>query len=253
MVACGLQRPTRPTPDRTGSCPRGVYGVPAEFGGHELTCCSSLSRLDATFLSLLFSADAINATASGNLSYAWTAASQHETFSTPALPDFSSPTGSWDGLSLALWLDNHTAARPGQALIDLRPSLFLGIASSSAAPGALILSLEDSAHVQANVTMDAECTQRLLGGGAHYVAATVDVSAQILSLSVDGVVCDGGDANAWGWAWVPPTMGSLDTARPASFVLGGDYAGFVRGGAWYSRRLLNTEVAGNFRHQVVQV
>lgn len=98
--------------------------------------------------------------------------------------------------------------------------------------------------------MDPECTQRLVDSGAHYVVATVDVGAQILSMSVDGVVCDGGAAEAWGWAWVPSTMGTLNTGRPSSFVLGADYEGSIRGGAWYSRRLLNTEVAGNFRHQV---
>ena len=120
----------------------------------------------------------------------------------------------------------------------------MGVASAGTA---VVLTLEDSAHVQANLTMDADCTARLGSSGAHYFSATVDIGAHILSMSVDGVVCDGGAAESYGWAWVSPSMGAL--IGPSTFTLGSGYGGTVLGGAWYSRRLLNTEVVGNFRHQ----
>jgi hypothetical protein len=45
-------------------------------------------------------------------------------------------------------------------------------------------------------------------------------------------------------------MGNLNYAAvPKSFRLGTEYGGRIGGGAWYSRRLLNTEVVGNYRHQ----
>ena len=217
-------------------------------------------RLDPAFLSTLFSADAINGTAAGNVSLVWTASSQHASFPTPPLPDFTPAAlgSAWDGMTLALWLDGHAAALPGQALVDLRPALFLGLAEQGGggAAGAVVLAITDAAGSRANLTMDAECAGRLLSSypssspssSPHYLTATVDVGAHILSMAVDGVVCDGGPQEHYGWAWVPPAMGA-HAAPPPSFVLGADYGGTIRGGAWYSRRLLNTEAVGNFRHQ----
>jgi hypothetical protein len=212
-------------------------------------------KLDAAFLTTLFAADTLNETAAGNLTLSWTASSQHSLFMTPPLPNFASPLDSvLSGLTIGLWLDDHDDARPGQVLIDLSPGLYIGLAeSANVTEGSIIARLTDSVGVSANLTLDADCTARLLESGSpHYFAVTLDVGAHILSMSVDGVVCDGGANEAYGWAWVPPAMGDLNSASvPQSFNLGENYGGRINGGAWYSRRLLNTEVVGNFRHQLV--
>jgi hypothetical protein len=212
-------------------------------------------RLDGAFLATLFSADTLNATATGNVSLTWSGASQGASFLTPPLPDFTPPLSSpLDGLTIALWLSDHTAALPGQALIDLSPSLYLGVAGAGPGvpAGALEVRVTDSKGLSANLTLDADCSARLVtGSSAHYVAVTVDTGAHILSASVDGVVCDGGAAEAYGWSWVPPAMGNLNCPSvPQSFLLGAAYGGRIGGGTWYSRRLLNTEVVGNYRHQL---
>lgn len=213
-----------------------------------------LHRLDAAFLATLFSADTLNATVTDNQTLIWSAGSQGKTFSSPALPDFTPPlTSVMQGLTIALWLSNHAASRPGEALIDLSPALYVGLASGPGVPvGAIIVNATDAAGVRASLTIDTDCAARLLAGSTqHYFAVTVDVGAHILSASVDGVVCDGGANTTFGWAWVPPAMGDMNSAAvPGSFSLGTGYAGRIGGGAWYSRRLLNTEVVGNFRHQL---
>lgn len=213
-----------------------------------------LHRLDAAFLATLFSADSVNATETRNQTLAWSRSSQGQSFAAPALPDFTPPLGSTlDGLTIALWLSDHAAAHPRDAIIDLSPALYVGLASDAAAPpGAIVIRATDAAGVTANLTLDADCTARLLSGSSpHYFSTTVDVSAHILSASVDGVVCDGGANATFGWAWVPPAMGNMNSAAvPSSFVLGGGYGGKILGGAWYSRRLLNTEDVGNYRHQL---
>jgi hypothetical protein len=128
-----------------------------------------------------------------------------------------------------LWLANHGAAAPGQALIDAGGPLRVGVAGG----GALLLSLADAATgTRAALLMDAYCAARLAGagGGAHYAAATVDAAARVLTWSEDGVVCDGGAEAMWGWEWAPEGMG-----------------GRVLGGAQYLRALVHTKAEGNWR------
>ena len=117
------------------------------------------------------------------------------------------------------------------------------------ATGAVALSLADAAGTSVSLATDSECTARLLqpGGQPHYLAATVDAGARILSLSVDGAVCDGSSESVFGFEWVPPAMGDLNKGALSSFVLGQGYGGQVLGGAWYGRFLFNSEVVGNWR------
>lgn len=209
--------------------------------------------IDPDFLALLFSAATINATATQCLALAFPpGGSQGTSFPTPKLPDFTGPSPT--GATLGLWLSGHSAAPPNSTLIDVGGPLRLSVGAEG---GALELTLTDAATgTSATLTTDVDCTERLLQGGSdpHYVAVVVDAAARILTWSVDGVVCDGGQGGDggggvyWGWEWVPSAMSNLN-ANPAAptFVLGKGYGGRILGGGWYGRALMHTELVGNYR------
>jgi len=217
--------------------------------------------IDPLFLDTLFSADALNATAGEGIAVAFPPGSQGRAFPTPALPAFPQPpataAGAGTGAVIGLWVATHSAAAPGQALVEVGGPLSLTVAAG----GALLLELKDAATgTNASLLMDGECAARLSGTGTtpdsepHYAAVVIDASARVLTWSVDGVVCDGSSAGGsaggalWGWEWAPTGMGDLNAnPRAPSFVLGGSYGGRVLGGAWYARALMHTELVGNWR------
>jgi hypothetical protein len=234
--------------------------------------------VDNATLSLLWRQDAINETALDGLAISFTPSSQGKSFPTPSLPDLTpSSYKPGVGVTIALWLADHAAAQPGQVLVDVG-TLRIGVASG----GALQVNVTDSKGVRSNLTMDADCTARLLspvpaGFAGHYAAVVVDGGAHVLTMSVDGAVCDGGEKDIFGFAWISALTGSLGPGD-ATFVLGGGgagglgggggggggrgeggegqgavdaYGGRIVGGQWYSRYLLNSEVVGNYRMGLV--
>lgn len=61
---------------------------------------------------------------------------------------------------------------------------------------------------------------------------------------VDGVLCDGGGVQDFGWAWFP-SLGSVRGAR--TMAVAPDYAGVVAGGRVYDRMLTTSEMVGAYR------
>lgn len=45
------------------------------------------------------------------------------------------------------------------------------------------------------------------GGSVHTVAVVVDAGPQLVTFSVDGIVCDGGGSSPFGWFWLAAQMG----------------------------------------------
>jgi hypothetical protein len=225
-----------------------------------------IHAVDAAALTLLLSQDSINATAQGDLALAFTPDSQGKTFTTPPLFDFSVYTGPSSGATIGLWLSDHISASAGDVLLDMG-SVVLAVSSSSSK--AVTLTVTDANGVRANVTTDSECTARLLleeggageGGASHYLSAILDGGAHVLTLAVDGAICDGSTESIAGWSWVPANMGSVATNANPTFVLGegpaaavarGEggptaYGGRILGGQLYTRWLYNSEVIGNVR------
>lgn len=200
--------------------------------------------VDPAMLALLWSQQTVTGVAQGNLTLQWSAGSQGKAFTTPTLPVLGTYPHPGYGFTIGLWLTNHSAAAAGDQLIQVGSPLRLSVVTGSA----IQLAIKDAAGVSANVTTDSECTARLLApGAAHYLAAIVDAGAHILTLSVDGVVCDGSVEHEWGWSWIPAAMGDLNSNAAPYFSLGGSYHGTIAGGHWYSRYLYNTEVIGNWR------
>lgn len=179
----------------------------------------------------------------------WNKSSAGRLFTTPPLPSFLDYRFQGDGLTVGLWLNNHIGAAAGEVFLNTSsgiagsPSVALSVVSG----GGIALAVADAAGFVASLTTDAACTARLLANpGPHYIAATVDTGAHVLTLAVDGVLCDGDEAATAGWVWVSPDMGALGPSVPR-FVLAHDYGGELLGGAWWPRALSTSEAVANYR------
>jgi hypothetical protein len=201
--------------------------------------------IDATFLSVLFAADDINTTATLGLTLPFPTGSQGKSFTTPQLPDFAPQQES--SVTICLWISGHSAAVQNSIIVDVGGPLRLSVGLG----GALLLQLVDTnTNTNASLKMDDECTTRLGGDNStpHYISVIIDSAAHILRFSVDGVMCDGGENQPFGWEWAPESMRDLNSnAHTSSFTLGSNYGGKILSGSWYSRALMNTEVVGNWR------
>jgi len=212
-----------------------------------------IHALPAPMLALLYAQDVIAVAATTGIAHTFGATAVNTTLPSPPLPDFGAgyPAEGY-GATVGLWLCDHFLVRgSGEVLIDTRDHVTnagLRIATTDATPAlrALNVTLTDVAGGAVSLVTDPPCTGLLSSAGApHYFAAVVDAGAHMLSVFVDGVLCDGGSWAAQGWAWVPPTFGNA-TGR-GSFVLAPNYSGKVLGGVFYERWLYTSELVGNYR------
>lgn len=205
--------------------------------------------VNASLLAGLLVQDSAAAVA-GGASLLWGADDAGKAFPTPPLPSFEDYRVQNDGVTLGLWLCNHSLSRAGEVLVDTAaaggqgPSLSLTVAPG----GGVSLRVSDASHgVVGNLTSDAACSGRLAPPGApHYVVATVDTGAHLLTLAIDGVLCDGDTEAPAGWAWVDADAGSLAPGAP-TFILARNYSGALLGGGWWARMLTVSEAVANYR------
>jgi hypothetical protein len=205
-----------------------------------------------TLLSLLYSQDTIATAVTAGRVALFNASAVNTTIPSPPLPDFSAgyPVEGY-GTTIGLWLMDHYLARSGEVLIDTREKvggagLVIAVISNDDITGALNVSITGANGTGAWLMSDPACTMLLNAAVApHYVAAVLDAGSHVLSLVVDGVLCDGGTLAPQGWAWVPSGTGA--TSGRAAFRLAPDYRGRLLGGEFFSRWLYTSEIIGNFR------
>jgi hypothetical protein len=204
-------------------------------------------------LSLLYAQDTLSATATAGRVAVFNSSAVNKTISAPPLPDFTAGYYPVDGYgaTVGLWLTNHHLARSGEVLIDTRynasgAGLVIAVISDDQATNALNISIADSDGDVAWVVTDPSCTMLLNSiGQPHYAAAVLDAGAHLLSVIVDGVLCDGGVTATQGWVWVPAGMGN--TTGRTTFRLAPQYHGNLLGGDFYNRWIYTSEAVGNFR------
>lgn len=204
--------------------------------------------VNASLLAGLLMQDTAAAVA-GGASLQWGHGDAGNVFPTPPLPSFELYRVQNDGVTLGLWLLNHSLSRAGEVFVDTvasdgrGPSLSLTVSAG----GGVNLRVSDANGVVGNLTTDPACAGRLASPGIpHYLAATIDTGAHLLTLAVDGVLCDGDTEAPAGWAWVDADAGSLAPGAP-SFVLAGNYSGILLGGGWWARMLTVSEAVANYR------
>jgi hypothetical protein len=145
-----------------------------------------------------------------------------------------------DGFSVDVWL-RFDSTESGQVLWDWRNEQGEGAALTTADNGALGIVLNDGIR-QARWDCDAGL---LKPGTWHHVAAIVDGGPKIITLVVDGVLCDGGAAREQGWQRFDPAMEDLNGA--ADLTVAPSLKGEVGALRIYGRALRTSEAVGNWR------
>jgi len=140
------------------------------------------------------------------------------------------------GFSLDLWLQLDRAD-PGQVLLDTRTPSGKGLVLSTAADGAVRLTMNDG-RTECSWTSDRGIVS---AGKLHHVVATVDGGPKIITFVIDGVLCDGGNERQFGWGRYSPNFRDANGSDAVRI------ARTVRRLRVYNRALRTSEVVGNFR------
>jgi hypothetical protein len=178
-----------------------------------------------------------------------------DAFDLPRLPNLQD-----GGLTLDLWVQLDSV-ESGQILLDSFGKTRRGFRVSTAAGGALKLELWDgkvrrwlealdgpdpSQNVRSvrvwNWSTDAGTIR---SGQLHHVAFIVDGRANIASVVVDGVLCDGGESRIQGWWRLSPYLGDLNGDGRAT--VGEGLAGRLERVRIYDRYLRTSEAVSNHR------
>lgn len=143
------------------------------------------------------------------------------------------------GFTVDLWLtvDRFT---PGQVLLDTRDEDGCGWALSMGENKTLKLSIDDGEH---RGTWDSD-PNLLNEGQAQHLAFVVDGGPNIITVVVDGVLCDGGQDRQFGWGRFDPRIGDVSGTRSVKADLTGVTISNLR---IYDRYLRTAEVVRNYR------
>lgn len=163
----------------------------------------------------------------------------------PALPQFYQRSRRADhgkedlraGFTLDLWVRVESAA-PGQVLLDNRTPDGKGFALTTAAGGAVELTMNDG-RTESRWASDPGTVQP---GKLQHVVAIVDGGPKIVSFVIDGVLNDGGEARQFGWGRFSPNLRSA--AGGAELRIGRPT---VQGLRVYGRYLRTSEAIAAFR------
>jgi hypothetical protein len=143
------------------------------------------------------------------------------------------------GFTLEVWL---TADRftPGQLLLDTRRGDGGGWTLSVGENKTLNLSIGDGER-----RSSWNCDTGLLSEGRrHHVAFVVDGGPNIITVLVDGALCDGGKNRQFGWGRFDPKIGDVSGTGSIKTDLAGVT---LHGMRIYSRYLRSAEVVQNYR------
>jgi hypothetical protein len=143
------------------------------------------------------------------------------------------------GFTVDLWLtvDRFT---PGRVLLDTRDEDGAGWAVSTGADRTLTLSISDGERESSW-----DCDAGVLSEEKrHHVAFVVDGGPNIITVVVDGVLCDGGSQRQFGWTRFDPQIGDVSGTGRVQVQTGGATVHRLR---LYDRYLRTAEVVQNFR------
>ncbi|MBI1895952.1 MAG: exo-alpha-sialidase [Acidobacteria bacterium] len=144
------------------------------------------------------------------------------------------------GFSIDLWAALRDLSS-GQAMIDNRTRDGKGLVLRTAAGGAVEIVMNDG-QTENRWASDPGV---LTPGKLHHITVTVDGGPKIISVVIDGKLCDGGDARQFGWGRFSPNLRSAN-GGPA-LRIGEGLSGEIRRLRIYGRALRTSEAIANFR------
>jgi hypothetical protein len=162
------------------------------------------------------------------------------------------PTEARGGFSLELWV-RFDDLEPWQVLFDSRDDQDQGLLVQLTDRGTLQLTIRSRAYDPPGSTLGVggvvcswDCDKRLLQPGKlHQVLFIVDGGPKLISVMVDGVLCDGGKEREFGWSRFHPNLKDANGAPTA--ILAPNLHGSLERVRVYDRYLLSNEGLGNWR------
>ena len=136
----------------------------------------------------------------------------------------------------------------GERLLDTRkdeagPGVVLSVAKAG-----LAFEVSDGAN-SANLSTTKDCAAALAEDGQHQFAVVVDAGPSLITMVVDGRLCNGGNSTSYdakGWAqYQPAVLGAVDAG--AKVQVGPNFSGVIGSLRLYGTALRHTEVLGNQR------
>jgi len=154
----------------------------------------------------------------------------------PRLPSLG--TG-W-GLTLEFWVRLDDLS-PGQVVLDARDPGGKGLAVTTTQAGTVRIVLNDGTN-----TASWDCDPGLLRpGNLHHVGFVVDAGPKIITVLVDGLVCDGGPYRQYGWGRFSPQLGDINGGE--TLKIAPSLRGELVGLRLYDRCLRHSEVIANYK------
>ena len=152
----------------------------------------------------------------------------------PRLPNLTN--GGGFTIDLRIRFDDLTG---GQVVLDCRDGK--GIALTTTDVGTLRLDLSDGKH-----KASWDCDQQLLRANKlHHVVFIVDGGPKIISILVDGALCDGRRHRQYGWGRFRKELGDINGA--SKLKIAPSMSGELRYLRIYDRYLRTSEAVGNFQ------
>ena len=156
-------------------------------------------------------------------------------FDMPKLPNLAAG----DGFTIELWISMRDLSSQ-QIILDCRKDNGKGVALTTTEVGTLRLDLNDGRH-----KYYWNCDPGLLRvDKLHHVVFIVDGGPKIVSVLVDGILCDGGAYRQYGWGRFTKHLGDvngMDRVRIAPA-----FKGALKSLRIYNRYLRTSEAIGNF-------
>jgi len=178
-----------------------------------------------------------------------------DSFPLPALPDLRQ-----GGFTLDMWIQLRDV-KPGQVLLDSLGKRVRGFRITTVPDGALGLDLHDgqarrwlevvdgadpAQGVRSVRTWNWSTNQGVIRPDAlHHVVFIVDGTAKVVSMLVDGVLCDGGTSRIQGWWRLNPYMRELNDEGVCR--VGEGLAGQIVQLRIYDRYLRTSEAVANYQ------
>ena len=193
-------------------------------------------RIDEHLLTNLFGQFTVNSVATDDALFSIASPANGSSTNLPSTswPDLSNQTAHC-GFSIDMWVEGQ-----GERSLFASSSGRNAISIVQASTGAISLQATQD-NITTTLTTDLACTNALAIAGQHYIAFTVDAAARVVTVMVDGKLCDGSLVSTRGWGWLEDAQTEVQGGDTATF---GPGIQLIR---MYGRALYTSEALGNFR------
>eukprot|EP00045_Choanoeca_perplexa_P004307 m.37424 g.37424 ORF g.37424 m.37424 type:complete len:590 (+) comp12499_c0_seq1:1-1770(+) len=148
-------------------------------------------------------------------------------------------TSAYAGVTLDMWLE-PASLNGGDTPLFISKGTAATLTLVQATNRSLTLTAAD-AHGVTSLTTDLACTKALAQPGPHHVGWTADVAVRLITVMVDGKLCDGSLVTPWGWAWLDDAQSQVGGGKTVDVGPG------LQRLRVYNRALYVSELVGNYR------